>query len=131
MTTTNGIVELVELPQNKLKITPYHPINLKNQWKFPIEISNSQRFHCNAIYNFVLKENHLIDINGITCVTLGHNFKEKLVKHPYFGSEKVINDLKKMIGWNEGFVILENDNCVVRDTETSLVCGLVQSNKIF
>ena len=34
-----------------------------------------------------MENGHLIDVNGISCATLGHGFREENVKHDYFGSE--------------------------------------------
>jgi hypothetical protein len=70
------------------------------------------------VYNFVLtavaelpseegtsslvqrKPVHSMLIGGIECVTLDHG------RHPYFGSQLVIEDLKQMRGWGAGFVEL-------------------------
>jgi hypothetical protein len=39
-------------------------------------------------------------INGIKCASLGHNIKgNKVIEHPYFGSERIVEDLKKLKGW--------------------------------
>ena len=47
-------------------------------------------------------------INDITVVTLGHNFKDNnVVQHDYYGSDKVINDLKKINGWEKGMILLD------------------------
>ena len=46
-------------------------------------------------------------IEGIQCVSLGHSYKGKVVEHDYFGSEKIINDLQKIKGWEKGAVVLE------------------------
>jgi len=64
-------------------------------------------------------------INGVECVTLGHNFQEDVVSHPYFGSQKVIRDLQKMRGWSNG-VVRFTSGCVVRDPTTLLICGFTE-----
>jgi len=46
-------------------------------------------------------------VNGIECCTLAYGFKGEVIEHEYFGTEKVVQDLKKMEGWNEGFVTLK------------------------
>jgi len=56
-------------------------------------------------------------INDMACVTLGHGFNEDVVKHKYFGTQEVIEDLKKMVGWEEGKINL-NSVTVKRDTQT-------------
>jgi len=64
-------------------------------------------------------------INGTQCVTLGHNFQGDVVGHAYFGSQKVVNDLKRMNGWGVGRVSLPSD-CFVRDRTSNLVVGMQQ-----
>jgi len=56
-------------------------------------------------------------INDMACVTLGHGFNEDVVIHKYFGTQEVIEDLKKMVGWEEGKINL-NSVTVKRDTQT-------------
>jgi len=65
---------------------------------------------------------------GIECATLGHGFTGKTVAHPYFGTQRVIDDLAAMRGWADGLVELEgaDEQTVRRDPETGLVCGLTQ-----
>ena len=57
-------------------------------------------------------------INGIQCCTLGHDFKGPVIEHPYFGTECVINDLRKMPGWNSGLILL-NETCMIRNEKTN------------
>jgi len=52
------------------------------------------------MYDFILDNGHVMIINGVECISLGHGFKGKIVEHEYFGTEKVINDLKKIKGWD-------------------------------
>ncbi len=87
---------------NKLWITPYHPILFEGRWRFPADIA----FYCDrlmpVVYNLVLESGHIIDVNDFLCPTLGHGLTEDLVKHDYFGTHKVIDDLKKLPGWAFG-----------------------------
>lgn len=63
-------------------------------------------------------------INGAECVTLAHGFTgDEVVEHPYFGTEKVLNDLRGMDGWENGLVVLRT-GCLVRDAKSGLVTGL-------
>jgi hypothetical protein len=45
------------------------------------------------IYNFVLETCHVIIVNGYECVTLGHNLAEPEIYHPYYGTNKITEDL--------------------------------------
>lgn len=120
-----GVAELVEL-QGGLVITPYHPVRLEGKWHFPCSLGEIKKRPCDAVYSFVLRGDPIMVINEVPCVTLGHNFQEDVVKHPYFGSQRIIEDLKKMYGWNSGLILLEQ-GCVIRDSKTGLICGLRQS----
>jgi hypothetical protein len=82
--------------------------------------------YCDAVYSFILEDEHVMIINGVECVTLGHHFEGEVVAHPYFGSSRVISDLSQMEGWSVGLVSLHSSNCLIRDQETSLICGLQQ-----
>ena len=54
---------------------------------------------------------------------MGHNFIEnEIVNHPFFGTQKVVEELKKREGWGNGLIIFQ-PNCCLRDSETGLVCG--------
>jgi len=114
--------DLVEL-EGGLLLTPYHPIRIHGKWNFPCEIAPvlSSR-NCHSVFTFVLDKIHIMKINGIECVTLGHGLEENVVKHPYFGTQRIIEDLKEMKGWNLGFVKVMSP--FVRDSKTGLVSGL-------
>ena len=124
---------------NDLVITPYHPIYYEGSWQFPIEIyaRNLNKDLPNPFFsliesdttksvnvcNIVLEKDHVIEIENYKVVTLGHGFDEDVVKHPYYGTDKVIDDLKKIQGWDDGLIEL-NDFHVIRD-ENMLVSGMV------
>eukprot|EP00826_Nyctotherus_ovalis_P062528 TRINITY_DN9061_c0_g1_i1.p1 TRINITY_DN9061_c0_g1~~TRINITY_DN9061_c0_g1_i1.p1 ORF type:complete len:278 (+),score=68.92 TRINITY_DN9061_c0_g1_i1:1209-2042(+) len=107
-TKVNSPIELVEL--KGVKLTSWHPVKLDREWKFPANIKRGITEYCDVIYNLVLDRNHVIIINGLEVVTLGHavvryGFKDNaVVEHDYFGSQKVIDDMKKFKGWDKGKV---------------------------
>ena len=80
--------ELVTL-ENGLKITPWHPILTPLGWKFPSELKPTNVEKCESIITFVLESNHVAFINEHLCITLGHNFKDEVLKHEFYGTEKV------------------------------------------
>jgi len=110
--------------ESGLLITPYHPIRLDNKWVFPLnnEIPVTEIYN-DYIYSFVLSKDHSCFVNGIETVTLGHNFTDKNIYHPFFGSQMVINELMKFKGWTEGKVVLPY-NSFERHSETGDVYGI-------
>jgi hypothetical protein len=111
---------------NGLLITPWHPVRVENEWHFPSDLGTSIVRYCPAVYSFVLESEHIMIINGTECVTLGHSFKGPVVGHDYFGSERIVNDLRKIDGWKNGIVELTSD-CLIRNKETGLVCGILKN----
>lgn len=113
---TNNIANLVNL--GGLLVTEWHPIKdkLSKKWTFPCKIKSAEETSCPAVYSFVLdtKYEHVMVINDIECIALGHNIKLPVAKHDYWGTNKVIKDLQKMKGWVDGLVILK-DNCIIRN----------------
>lgn len=51
------------------------------------------------MYSFLLESGNTMKINGVECVTFAHGFKEDVVKHDYFGTGKILKDLRWMKGW--------------------------------
>lgn len=124
----SGMCDMVELSRSQeedsLYITPYHPVFIDNSWKFPININQAIPTKCDAIYSILLEEHHVVEINGIQCICLAHNMNNGILEHNYYGTNKVVNDMKIMPGWYEGRIILNGD-CVIRDPQTNLVSKLV------
>ena len=76
------------------------------------------------MYNLYVGSNNYVTIENISCATLGHNLKDnKVIEHQYLGTEKVINDLKSINGWNKGIILLENDS-FIRDQITNKINGI-------
>jgi len=118
--------ELVEL-NGGLLVTPYHPVRINNMWRFPKDLAPVMERTCLSVFSFVLSNHHCMIINGIECITLGHNIQNDIVaSHPYFGSNLVIKDLKKIKGWSNGLIEFDmnkKSNMVIKDRTTGLVCG--------
>ena len=81
---------------------------------------------CSLNY-LVLNINHIVEINGIMSICLAHGINKGILKHDYFGTNKVINDMQQMPGWDNGRVIV-NEGCIVRDPDTNLVVGMIYNN---
>ncbi len=107
------IREMVHL-ENGLIITPWHPIKIKDEWVFPNTIVSPTITTCESMITLVLDNYHIGFINDTHCIMLGHNFKQSILDHPYYGTSKVIEDLKKNYGYAIGHVLL-------KDTELSFI----------
>lgn len=114
----DNIELLVEI--NDLKITQYHPIKYNNNWEFPINIGNTKEIICPYLYSFVVKNRNSIYVNDIEFATFGHMYEGSVIQHNYFGTNLVINDLKKFETYNNGYVLLYK-NMIKRDNNTGLV----------
>ena len=127
-----GKTLLVEL-EGGLRVTPYHPVRQSgsSRWHFPCTIGEVRERECPAVYSFVLQTHHVMVIDGVECVTLGHGFEEdEVVRHPYFGTSRVIEDLQRLPGWAAGLIELRS-GCLLRDAVSGLVCGLVVDSQKF
>eukprot|EP00026_Physarum_polycephalum_P022809 Phypoly_transcript_27211.p1 GENE.Phypoly_transcript_27211~~Phypoly_transcript_27211.p1 ORF type:complete len:126 (+),score=19.26 Phypoly_transcript_27211:1-378(+) len=52
----------------------------------------------------------------------------EVVSHAYFGTSRIVDDLRAMRGWHAGLVELfpalcPGGKCMIRDKETGVVCG--------
>lgn len=106
-----------------LSITPWHPMKVSKdgEWVFPQSVGVTSKIHIDGYYNLVLETGHIVDLNGYSVVTLGHGFNDnEVISHSYFGTQSVIEDLKKHPDWESGYLIL-NPNSTVRNRETGLV----------
>ena len=91
---------------DKTEVTAYHPFRYKGgAWCFPIEHMKSVRIDERCVYNLVLDRGHVVTDGRHEFVTLGHGMKGAVVEHPFFGG-KIVDELKKMDGWNDGYIEL-------------------------
>jgi len=107
---------------NNLSITPWHPILVDGEWVFPADIYFYSERMVQTVYNLVLERGHVIDIEGVLACTLGHGITGPVIGHPFFGTERVIEDLTKVKGWNEGRPTFTN-LVAVKDPDTGMVNG--------
>ena len=84
---------------NGVLITPWHPVKIglygkTETWCFPGELFSTYSYPSSSMITLVLENHHVMIINGVKCITLGHNFTNhsKLI-HPYYGTNKVIENL--------------------------------------
>jgi Mg-chelatase subunit ChlD len=96
-----------------LKITPWHPMKAfaDGQWVFPAEAYDAMNGSrdlvepINEVYTFVMDRGHTFVVENYVVCGLGHGLKGPVIGHDYFGTGAIINDLKKLAGWEEGRVM--------------------------
>jgi hypothetical protein len=91
---------------DKLNITPYHPIIYNNKWSFPINIGIQIYVDTEYIYSIVTNNRNSIIVDGYIFATFGHGIHGDVIGHDFFGTDNVINDIKKFKSYNDGYVIL-------------------------
>ena len=105
MKITMQIREMVDL-EGGLSITPWHPIKKDNKWTFPANIKSPIVKSCQSVITLVLDDYHIGFINGYQCIMLGHGFTGDVIGHPYYGTQKVLDDLKQNCGYQFGKVVI-------------------------
>jgi hypothetical protein len=109
-----------------LTITPFHPIRRHSgdSWIFPADTAGYSDRLMPTVYNLVLDSGHIVLADGWQALTLGHGFTEPVAAHAYFGSQRVIEDLKKQPGWEEGMPRFKN-LVATHDSSTGLINGWI------
>ena len=125
----NNKANMVKL--GELLITPYHPIidmvNFEKDWCFPVTKHTIREYDCNYMYSFVTENRQSLTVERYIFATFGHKLKENIVYHEYFGTDAVINDLKKFNTYNDGYVELTPD-MLKRDPNNKTVCQISMEN---
>ena len=93
-----GMAELCTIPGG-LIITAWHPVLSNGTWTFPNDLVQPVMQPCEAVYSLVLANDHIATINGTQVICLGHGYTQGILNHQYFGTQKVIDDLKLMPGY--------------------------------
>nr|QPI16796.1 MAG: von Willebrand factor type A domain protein [Virus NIOZ-UU159] len=121
----NNKCDMVKI-NDSLSITPYHPIK-DIEWVFPNTLNETITFDCDYMYNFVLDKEHTIIIGNTICATLGHGFTDNdVIKHDYYGTNKVISDLKTFNGYDNGLITF-GPNCIIRDNKNNVIAFCAKS----
>ena len=114
----------------KLFVTPYHPIFYDNIWMFPIDLLYKNKNDAvklinlkNSSYvcNLILDKVHTMDIEGIKCISLAHGFDKGILKHSYYGTNQVIEEFSRFLGWKEGLIKIKEYFC--EKDENNVVCS--------
>jgi hypothetical protein len=122
-----------------LVITPWHPVRPigpnrinasfsargnSTAWQYPADIAGYHDRLISTVYNLVLDSGHIVLADGWEALTLGHGFTEPVAAHPYFGTQRVVEDLKKQPGWEIGRPVYRNLKAA-KDADTGLIVGWV------
>ena len=90
-------------------LTPYHPyMEGAINWVVGADTVGQQSVPVGTVYNLVLEKGHIINISGVTACTLAHGLKGPVIEHPFFGTQAVVEDLKKCAGWSVGRPVYKN-----------------------
>lgn len=110
-TTLSETTEMVQI--GSLFITPTHPIRINGKWILPKNHSLKKISHINfdRVFSFALESDHIMIIDDIEVISLGHEFDDPVVKHPYLGTRKIIDD----------FLSLKDSDEIVRFNSSDFV----------
>jgi hypothetical protein len=77
-----------------------------------------------SYYNFVTEGNMTLEIEGIECISLGHQtLSNPVANHKYLSTPKVIEDLKKsQENYQKGLVVIRS---VQRDEDSNQISKFV------
>jgi hypothetical protein len=124
--------QMVALPQGPT-MTPWHPVRKSvgpgsgehPSWVFPGKVcDDTDLVEVNAefVYNLVLETGHAVRIGDWTACTLGHGFTDNdVVSHEFYGTKKVVDELRSCPDWPSGIVTLTS---APKRSGDGLVCGL-------
>lgn len=120
-TQIDDIFNMMIHKRTGLTITKYHPVLCDGKWVFPAECEDFEQnfIQVTKIYSLALESEHIAIVDNIPVICLGHNFEDGILKHEYFGTNKVIEDINKL-GTN-GVLNITQDRLVVRN---KLIVGI-------
>jgi hypothetical protein len=128
--TVDYVVELGTLsPQLRmcvvgdLVLTEYHPVYDNGVWRSACDLAPVKLMPMPKLINFLLDYGHVVDIDGVLTVSLGHGLTETGLEHPYFGSRaRLLEDMRGQPGFQERRVVFRNLQ-YNRDPVSGLICG--------
>ena len=88
-------------------------------------VHKPETIECEYMYTFILVNRESMLIERSVFATYGHMIEDEIIKHNYFGTDKVINDLKVFPGYNNGLVELRQDN-FIRDLDYNVIVSIKQ-----
>lgn len=134
----NHPIEMISLGQSASGsggITLYHPFYYKPdvedsgtvEWQFPVNYTSATHGinPGEYMYDLILDQGHTIATKeGFHLACLGHGITTSpVIAHEYFGTQRVIDDLKDHPDWNSGYITLDNWE-FIRDPHSNRVIRL-------
>lgn len=114
-------------------ITPWHPIrpHKEKEWIFPHDHDNASKY-VDYVYNLILNSHHTVTIYNkynkpvFDTVTLGHGKTNGILAHPYFGTQKVIDDMINydIQNFKKGYIELKEYE--IKRDENNLICSITK-----
>lgn len=111
-TKMRGPVPMVHIERKRLSITPWHPVRAETggepgEWVFPCANNQPVEEFNHYVYNLVLESGHTVNIGSYKVCTLAHYFTENdVIRHEYYGTRRILDDLAQLPGWKEGLITL-------------------------
>ena len=111
-------------------LTPYHPIVPKytdkkddDEWYFPLDLVVAENIKCEYIYNYILSTRGSIYAgeNRIKVCTLAHGINKPRIEHGFFGTEDVVENLKKEFTEEYDRGLIDNIGYVLRSKNTGRI----------
>jgi hypothetical protein len=109
--------------ESGLKITPWHPIKINNEWIFPNSLIQSRPTNCAFVYNIILNNRNSIIIHDLKCCTLAHGLQGNVIEHEFFGTEKIIQNLKTNFTNEYDLGLIQSISIIERNIDTDEICG--------
>ena len=83
---------------NGVRLSPWHPVATRHSdWHFPASVTPIVTQPIDFLYNVVLSHHHVITINGLDCITLGHGITHHpVLTHAFFGTQSVVDALRRL-----------------------------------
>ena len=78
-----------------------------------------------SFYSFEVDGEQCIEVENVKCASLNHQLKGDVIEHEYFGTQRVIEDLKAAGDYESGFVELSNVK-FIKATHDANICGMVK-----
>jgi hypothetical protein len=100
--------EFVRL-HNGLVISKWHPV-WQYGWRFPCRLPH-ELVQVSEMYNLVMEEFgcKFPLVNGQVVATLGHNLSGPIIGHAFYGTQRVIDNLKTHPDWENGYIMISPD----------------------